>query len=360
MATELQTIDSQLDPTADEFEPVLDELEQALGSRPSAVQGYHHARFHDPSVVYHVLWRTFQGRMLLTPCDELNDIAAGVIARAQQVYKDTRLYSLAFLSNHCHMMLRGPADQIPGFIGFIKRELSRRWGDAAGWPDSLWSKTYHSTALPTAESQQRCFAYVLSQGVKEGLIATPEQWPGIHIAHQVIEGRQLRGRWLNGTAYAKALFRDRERKASKGVTRADFMEELIVRVDSLPCWEGLTVEQVAEEISTMRKRIIEEGEQHRAGHPVMKTALLRRRRFDERRELPPPPWWENRRRLVCWSSPKDLHTRDYLRCYWEFQQGFRRASETWLRGIDVACFPAASFRPGRFEIHSPAQLVQAA
>ena len=87
--------------------------------------GRHHARFHDPNVVYHVLSRTFQGLFLLTPCDELNDIAAGVIARAQELYADVRFYAFAFLTNHFHLMLQGPPDQIPAFVGFLKREISR-------------------------------------------------------------------------------------------------------------------------------------------------------------------------------------------------------------------------------------------
>ncbi len=45
-------------------------------------QGYHHARVHEPDVVYHVVSRAYQGRWLLTPDKHFNDIAAGVLGRA--------------------------------------------------------------------------------------------------------------------------------------------------------------------------------------------------------------------------------------------------------------------------------------
>lgn len=313
------------------------------------MQGHHHARFHDPNVVYHVLWRTFQGRMLLTPSDELNDIAAGVVARAQDVFKNVRLYALAFLTNHCHLMLQGPADQLPAFIGYVKRELSRRWGRAVNWPGTLWSDTYYSTALPTQESQRHCFAYVLAQGVKEGLVAAPEQWPGLHIAHYVIKGRALQGGWLDGTAYGKALFKDRRRNTPAGVAKEHYIEQLTVRIDTLPCWQGLAAEQIQSEIAAMRASVIAEGEQGRDGAAPISIEKLRARNFDEHRQLPKPPWWQERRRLICWSHSKAIATREYLKHYWEFQRSFRHASDRWMRNELPATFPAASFRPGRFE-----------
>ncbi len=67
-----------------------------------------------------------------------------------------------------HMMLQGPAHQVPAFVGFVKREISRRWGGKPwiNWPGTMWHG-YLATALPTVESQENCLAYILSQAVKE-------------------------------------------------------------------------------------------------------------------------------------------------------------------------------------------------
>ena len=94
-------------------------------SRPPALFcGAKHSRFHDPSVVYQVLLRCFQGRFLLRPDRRgvLNDIVAGVVGGAQKVWPDVRLCAHAWLSNHAHILVQGPPDTLPAFIGFIEKE----------------------------------------------------------------------------------------------------------------------------------------------------------------------------------------------------------------------------------------------
>ena len=52
-----------------------------------------------------VTCRTLQGRLLLRPSPELNDIAAGVLGRAQRLYP-VEIMALSLLSNHYHMIVR--------------------------------------------------------------------------------------------------------------------------------------------------------------------------------------------------------------------------------------------------------------
>src|SRR5512147_349534 len=106
----------------------------------SLFAGQHHARLIDERVPFHVISRVFQGRHLLRPCTELNDLAIGVIARARELFPSVKLYAVAMMSNHLHMMLQGPSNEVPFFIGFIKREISRRWGSRPDvrWPGTMW------------------------------------------------------------------------------------------------------------------------------------------------------------------------------------------------------------------------------
>ncbi|HSJ74704.1 MAG TPA: hypothetical protein VK899_00705, partial [Gemmatimonadales bacterium] len=41
--------------------------------------------------------------------------------------------------------------------------------------------------------------YVLSNGVKEGLVARVEEWPGVHSAHALLTGEPLEGIWYDRT-----------------------------------------------------------------------------------------------------------------------------------------------------------------
>ena len=38
-------------------------------------------------------------------------------------------------------------------------------------------------------------AYLLAHGVKEGLVASPYDWPGVHCARALVEGKPVSGRW---------------------------------------------------------------------------------------------------------------------------------------------------------------------
>ena len=62
------------------------------------------------------------------------------------------------------------------FVGFIKKEISRRLGVRYRLPGTFWQSRFAATALPTAESQLSCLKYLLSQGVKEDLVERPEHW----------------------------------------------------------------------------------------------------------------------------------------------------------------------------------------
>ncbi len=316
--------------------------------------GYDHARFHDPDTVYHVLFRTFQGRFLLVPDSGgvLVDIMAGVIGRAQENYPNVRLYAYAGLSSHMHLMLKGSPEQIPAFVGFIKREISRRWGAEIDWPGSMW-ESYASSALPTPQSQQECFAYVLSQSVKERLVECPTQWPGLHCASQLAGGEPLVGTWLDGTRYGKALDRKKRRRHRRRVNKADYQIRYEIRLDQLPIWADLSDEQYRNNALEILAGIKAEAARERGG-----LAVLGRRRIleiprDRRSEIPKPPWFEHRRRLITWSRKAADETRAYLHVYWQFQRAHREASQRFRAGeLDVE-FPPGAFRPPTFRRPEP-------
>lgn len=83
-----------------ELDAHLADLRQLYGDNLSLFSSRHHARYHDPTVPYHVIARVFQGLCLLTPSPKINDVINGVIGRAQELWPNVQLYAHAFLSNH--------------------------------------------------------------------------------------------------------------------------------------------------------------------------------------------------------------------------------------------------------------------
>ncbi len=313
-------------------------------SSTSLLSGYHHARYFREDVPLHVISRTIQGFGLLVPRGDLNKIIVGVVARALTNYSSVRIYALVVLSNHIHAMVRGKPGEVSNFIGFVKREISRRWGPKVNWQGTMWDE-YESSALPTAASQVNCLRYILSQGVKEGLVARPEQWPGVHCAHSLMTGEPLRGIWLDGTSYGRRLDKAKRAKNPRPVDRADYEQDSEFSFETIPAWDGCDENECRRRVRALVEEIVIEGQRLRGGkRPLGKRKILR---CSTRKSWPisRPPWFEQRRRMICWASTAEPAVRDYLDHYWAFQRAFRAASDAYLAGDANAEFPLGAFRP---------------
>lgn len=308
-----------------------------------------HARFHMEGVTYHVVLRVVQGRYLLRPDarSEFKRLVAGVIGRAQRLYPSIRLFADAWLSNHAHLLLRGSAAELPFFVGFVEREVSRRWGRRIDWPGPMFLR-YLSTALPGREDELNAFAYVLSQSVKEGLVSDPRKWPGPHCAQDLSRGFIRRGIWFDGTSYSRAVHRSGG-DLSRGGTprRQDHEHPTEMRFDKLPALGHLSAAEYQSRVGVIIQEIIEaaRGARAESGRKVVGRRWVLRTSRLHRTSAPRPPWWGRHRRLICWSSARTHQGCSYASHYWQFQNAFREASERFRSGELSVVFPAGAFRP---------------
>jgi hypothetical protein len=330
------------------------QLVEIYGEDVEIFAGRHQARFIPEDVPQHVISRVFQGRHLLRPCRELNRIIAGVVGRALDKYSDLNLYAAVFLSNHLHFQLRGSADSVSRFMAYVKREITRRWGHSqrVNWRGTMWSE-YVSTALPTAESQVCCLKYILSHGVKEGLIARPELWPGVHCARALMTGSTIKGEWLDATSWARQRDAQKRRKHPKPVRKNGYYLQYEVRFAPIPAWSGLDAAEYRTRVRALVDEIIEEGRVARNGRKPLGAKRIMAVPLDHQSELPPQPWFEERRRMICWADPRSPETRAYLERYWAFQREFRAASAAFRDGELDAQFPPGAFRPITCCVPSP-------
>ena len=72
--------------------------------------------------------------------------------------------------------------QLSEFMGFVNGNIARKVGLLHDWRGKLWDRRYqHIIVSDEPEAQIRRLKYLLSQGVKEGLVRNPEDWPGVHL-----------------------------------------------------------------------------------------------------------------------------------------------------------------------------------
>src|SRR5690606_33091352 len=83
-------------------------------------------------------------------------------------------------------------------------------------------------------AQIQRLVYILRHGVKEGLVARPEEWPGPHCVRALKSGKPLQGVWISRTAQWAARSRGEVLSDAQASTRHE------LPLVPIPCWAHWT------------------------------------------------------------------------------------------------------------------------
>jgi REP element-mobilizing transposase RayT len=202
-----------------------------------------------------VTCRTLHGRLLLRPSPELNDIAAGILGRAQRLYP-VDIVAFSLMSNHYHVVVEvEDARRLARFVGYFNSNLAREISRRTGWTGKIWDRRYQAILISgEEEAQVERFRYVLSHGCKENLVARLRDWPGLHCVRQLVDGEPLAGTWFDRTQeYAARRLRGEAPNPSKYATPET------VTLSPLPCWKHLSPEAYRKRVAQMAAEIEEDA-----------------------------------------------------------------------------------------------------
>jgi Transposase and inactivated derivatives len=283
-----------------------------------------------------VTCRTLQGRLLMRPSPLLNEIILGVLGRAQRRYP-LEIVGYAFLSSHYHLLLRvDQAERLSQFMGYFAGNLAREIARLTGWKDKVWSRRYESILVTNEDAAQvERLAYILSNTVKENMVARVEDWPGVHCAHALLTGEEVEGTWFDRRLEYSTRLQGREPEPR------EFANAERVVLSQLSCWKHLTP-------TAYRLRIAE------LVLSIEETAAAARREScieplgaDGIRAQNP----ETRPRRLKKSPAPFVHaaTKAARKAIWEsyawFVAAFRKAADKLKVGDRNAAFPIGSFPP---------------
>ena len=281
--------------------------------------------------------RTIQSRYLLRPDPLLNDIVLGVLAQAQRLYP-VQISAFFVASNHYHLLAWVPdAKRMADFMGYFQTNVAREITRLRKWRDKIWSRRYEAIVIsdePAAQVDR--LRYVLANGVKEGLVARVEDWPGISLVRSVLHGDPVRGTWFNRTAEHRARLRGEDFEPRRYAT------DETVELSQLPCWRHLSPGSYRELVAGLVREIDAEAaaERKRTGRePLGAEAILRQH----------PHTCPNKTKK---SQAPRFHAaskaaREGLRqAYGLFLAAFREAAERLKAGDFMAKFPNGCFPPG--------------
>ena len=211
--------------------------------------------------------RTFQCRFLLRADPTLNSRLVGILARAQKAH-GVYVHAFATMSSHVHVLATyADAESMALFHCYLFSNLSKEVTRVHGWDGTVFPKRYSHVELSREEEiEQARLKYVLGQGCKEGLVASPLDWPGASSTEALVSGEMvMKGTWVDRTRLSKARAKGRE------VKEEDFTSEETLVLTPLPCLAHLSRESYRRFVLGLVRQIEEETE---AKHKVDGTCPL--------------------------------------------------------------------------------------
>ncbi len=176
---------------------------------------------------------------------------------------------------------------------------------------------------------------MLEQGTKENLVLAPTDWPGVHSSRAMVEGRTMKGIWIQ----RKEMFYARQR--GKDVIEDDFTEDVELTLDPLPCWRHLDPDAYRARVTEMVDDIERETiARHKRAETVPKGAEWVRRRHPH--ERPKPGHRSPRPRFHAFARKI---REQMVAAYSEFLAEYRIAAERLAAGDIVFTFPENCFPP---------------
>ena len=202
--------------------------------------------------------RTVQGRLLLRPSPVLNEVIRGVLARSVRLYV-VEMNAFTFLSNHFHLLLSVyDARQLAAFMTYLNSNLAREAGRLVRWREKFWGRRYQAIIVSAEEEAQVArLTYILAHGVKEGLVESPLDWPGVHCARALVEGTVVSGVWHDRTLAYKA------RRGHLPLDPEAFVEREELTLAPIPCWRWMTPAAYRERVQRLITEIEDWGRRRR-------------------------------------------------------------------------------------------------
>jgi len=281
--------------------------------------------------------RTIQSRYLLRPDPVLTEILLGVLGRAQRLHP-VEISAFFVASNHYHLLAWfQDAKSMSDFMGYFQANVAREVARLRNWRDKVWSRRYEAIVIsdePAAQVDR--LRYVLANGVKEGLVARVEDWPGISLVKSVLSGEPVRGTWFNRTEEHKARLRGEDFEPRRYAT-----EETVV-LSQLPCWRHLSPAVYRDLVAGLVREIDADSaaEQRLTGRKLLGAeAVLSQHphtRPEKSKKSPAPRFHAGTKAA-----------REALKAaYGLFLAAFREAAERLKAGDRLARFPTGCFPPG--------------
>ena len=221
-------------------------------------------------------------------------------------------------------------------MAYVNSNLAREISRLHRWPEKIWSRRYQAIVISGEETAQvERLKYVLSNGCKEGLVARPQDWPGVHVAKAILQGEDPTGLWFDRTQEYAA------RNRGEKFDRLQYATPETLRLSPLPCWKHLPEETWRSRAIHLIEEIETETAIHMAGtgsQPLGAAAILSKHPHHR-------PRHQKRSPAPLFHAFTAAARRELWEAYRLFVAAFRQAADKLRAGDRNAAFPRGSFPP---------------
>jgi len=257
----------------------------------------------------------------------------GVLARCLVLF-EVQLHAFVFLSNHGHVLASvANAWHATSFVRHFKSRTAVEVQRLTGWNKQVWvERTRPVPILDDLASIDR-LRYVFSNGVKEGLVDHPLEWPGASSASALLEGTPIVAPPFHRRPKSRRLPANAAREQTDDTPQ-------LVQLAPLPVWAGCSPQLRQSLVRELVVNVVERAVIDRAGRP----SLGQRKILDadpfapkELEERPPP--------IAHYTDVRAFHAFKAERA--AFSASFRGAGSRLRDTPPPVEFPAGAFLPSQ-------------
>ena len=289
-------------------------------------------RMYEPGLIYFATIRCLHGRLLLRPSKRTNDVLGGVLSRAVR-RNEVELFAFVFFSNHLHILVRAPKGNLPAFMQYLLTNISKKVGALVDWKGPLWERRYSAEPVLDEDALLARLRYVISHGVKEGLVHRCAEWPGLNCLPELLGKAPRQFSWFDWSR--RWLARSGQGVPGRFDQRFATQETLQLRLLPLARFSRRSTW-----LKFLRRAIRAVEQQGLREHArVLGPAGVLAQDPHHRPERP-----KRTRRPWCHTVSRRIRAL-FMERYRAFCEAFREASVRWRQGDLTAVFPEYAFRP---------------
>ena len=298
-------------------------------------------RHFDPQTIYFLTSRTMQSRFLMVPSAKTNELIGGILARSVRQC-GVELFAHVFTSNHFHAMVRAPsAVSMSQFMQRLQSNIAVKVGRLVDWRGRFFARRYSAEPIVDEGAQVERLTYILSHGVKEGLVSQVKAWPGLSCARALLQGgASVSQRWRNWTHRWKLEVT--EKVCVDRFSDACPSETESLTLTPLPAWRDFCAEERSKLVAQLIAHIDATAPNKKAASAKRIVAQDPHHRPLQTKHTPRPK---------AHASSKLLWI-EAVRRYQAILGAFLEASRQWLAGHFEVDFPRHCFRPPPWSVLS--------